>query len=157
MVGALLITNGVSVFASDITVSGNSIGSTPTSFIATEDMLCNEVIVSIPAEMVLTYDSATKKLSDSDVVIAKGDIKSGRHLEVSVPTNITYKHVASESITVNGVLNFGTNGVEEWTPSQVGSSAGDSRQISSVVDAHELDYTGTYKATIIYNISIVND
>lgn len=157
LTGAMLITSGVSAFASNISVTGSSTGSTPSSFVATDDMLCNDVVVTIPAELILTYNSSTKKLTDSDVVTAQGEIKSGKHLEVSVPTSITYQNAAASSVTVNGALNFGSNGKEKWTPSQVETSSGNSRQITSTVDAHDLEYAGTYRATITYNFSIVND
>lgn len=158
---AMQIWGSLPVGATDVPVDSTSTGSTPTSFIATDDMLQNDVIVSIPADMILTYNSSTKKLTDSDIVTARGDIKAGKHLEVSVPTSITYQNKASSSIDVNGVLNFGSvfnnRGVEKWTPSQVSSSAGDSRQITSTVNAYDLEYAGTYKATITFNISIVSD
>lgn len=145
------------VYATDIAVSDATTGTTPTSFVATNDMLQNNVVVSIPAEMVLTYNATTKKLTDTESVSVRGDIKSGKHLEVSVPNNVAYQ---SSGNYVNGVLTFGTSsggrGVETWTPTQASSSS-NSRQITSTVNAADLDYAGTYTTTITFSISIVND
>lgn len=153
----VLLANRLVAFASDISVTDSTTGYTSTKFVATEDMLCNDVVVTIPAEMVLNYNTSSKTLSSSDIVIAQGSIKAGKHLEVSVPTNISYQNTASSSIVVRGALKFGSNGKEVWTPTQVSATSGDSRQITSTVNAYDLEYAGTYKATITYNISIVND
>lgn len=150
---SILLWGRLPVLASDIPVTDSTTGYTPTSFVATNDMLQNNVVVSIPAEMILTYNASTKKLTDTDSVSVRGDIKSGKHLEVSVPANVSYY---SSKANVNGTLTFGSGGTEKWTPSQV-SSSNNSRQITSTVNASDLDYAGTYSTTITFNISIVND
>lgn len=152
-----LLWGTIPAHATEIAVSDTTTGTTPTSFVATNDMLQNNVVVSIPAEMVLTYNATTKKLTDTESVSVRGDIKSGKHLEVSVPTNVAYQ---SSGNYVNGVLTFGTTsggrGTETWTPTQASSSS-NSRQITSTVNASDLDYAGTYSTTITFSISIVND
>lgn len=150
---SVLLWGRLPVHASDVPVTDSTTGSTPTSFVATNDMLQNNVIVSIPAEMILTYNASTKKLTDADYVSVRGDVKSGKHLEVSVPTNVVYR---SSNAYVNGVITFGSGGTEKWTPSQV-SASNNSRQITSTVNAYDLDYAGNYSTTITFNISIVND
>lgn len=150
---ATLLWGSLTVHAADIPVTDSTTSSTPTSFVATNDMLQNNVIVSIPAEMILTYNASTKKLTDADYVSVRGDVKSGKHLEVSVPTNVAYR---SSNAYVNGVITFGSGGTEKWTPSQV-SASNNSRQITSTVNAYDLDYAGNYSTTITFNISIVND
>lgn len=153
LLATTMLWGSLTAHAADTTVTDSTTSSTPTSFVATSDMLQNNVIVSIPAEMILNYNASTKKLTDTDYVSARGDIKSGKHLEVSVPTSITYR---SSNSNVNGVITFGSGGTEKWTPSQV-SASNNNRYITSTVNAYDLDSVGNYSATINFNISIVND
>lgn len=152
-----MFVGGLTVYADDLSVpEGVATGSTPTSFVVTEDMLHNDVVVSIPSELILRYDADRNVLTKEDYVSASGSLRRNKHLEVSVPSTIMYEHVSASSVTVNGVLSFGrpSGGIQEeqWNSNEVLNS--DKREISSTVDADDLEYAGSYKATIRYQISV---
>lgn len=153
-----VLVGSIKVYADDLRIPDNeTTGSTPTSFVVTNDMLIsNDLVVSIPSELVLTYDESANIFTRRDYVTASGSLKSSKRLEVSIPTTITYQHTSLSGVTVTGFLDFGSasggRGIEYWTPSQVQND--DSRSICSTVDADNLEYAGRYKATITYRILI---
>lgn len=155
-----MFVGGLTVYADDLEVpEGVATGSTPTSFVVTNDMLQNDVIVSIPSELVLVYDADRNIFTKEDYVSASGSLRRNKHLEASVPSTIVYEHAAASSIKANGVLSFGrasgNRQEEQWDANQVLNI--DKRGISSTVDADDLEYAGSYKATIRYQISVVDN
>lgn len=152
-----MFVGGMTVYADDLKVpEGVATGSTPTSFVVSNDMLQNDVVVSIPSELILRYDADRNVLTKEDYVSASGSLRRNKHLEVSVPSNITYAHASASSVTVNGVLGFGnaSGGIQEeqWSAKEVLDA--DKRSISSTVNVDDLEYAGSYKATIRYQISV---
>lgn len=159
----LLATNGVSVFASNVNVIGDTAtGNTPTSFEVDTNILGGDLVVSIPADLTLTYDSASGTFKDTDVVTANGRILASKKLEVKTPTTVTYKNEDDNSITVDGTIAFGTTsgdyGVEEWSASELLTSITSpvEKDITATVNKTNISYIGTYKATVTYNISVVD-
>ena len=153
-----VLAGGITAYADELKIPGNeTTGSTPTSFVVTNDMLIsNDLIVSIPSELVLSYDKSANIFTRRDYVTASGIMKSSKRLEVSVPQTITYRHTSLSDVAVTGFLDFGSasggRGTEYWTPTEVQNE--DSRSIRSTVDADNLEYAGSSKATITYRISI---
>lgn len=163
LTGVVLMNNGVLAFAADVPVSGGTAtGSTPTSFTVDASVLGGDLIVSVPADMTLTYDSASSTFKSDDVVSAKGRILTSKKLEVKTPTSITYKNADDNSITVPGTVTFGSasgsDQVTEWSAAELLASLTtlDERDISASVNKSDISYIGTYNATITYNINVVN-
>lgn len=160
----LLLTSGVSVFAaSDVNVSGGSAtGSTPSSFSVDTSVLGGDLVVTIPAELTLTYDSASGTFKTTDVVTANGRILASKKFEVKVPSTVTYKNQDDNAITVDGAIGFGTTSgsyqIEEWSASELLTSMTTpvNKNISATVNKDDIDYIGTYKATVTYDFSVVD-
>lgn len=153
----MLLASSMNVFAADVSVSGDSAnGQTPTSFTVTTDMLGGDLVVTIPDNMTLTYDSTNKKFEDSDTVSAKGNINPSKKLTISAPTSVTYVHEDESSVNAKGSVSFGTSGTETWSAAQLKTSLTtlDSRDIKSTVPLTEVDYIGTYSTNITYSISV---
>ena len=148
-------------------------GTTPTSFEATTDILGGDLIVSIPAELVLepdATDSTATKFSKSDVVSAKGRISAVKKLSVSIAdidTNSTtegiqvnYALADDSSVLAEGTVAFKddttSNGVREWSASELLTSLTtlDSRDISVEVPKENVSYIGDYSTTITYTIQL---
>lgn len=154
----MLITSSVNVFASDIDVSGDSAsGQTATSFTVTTDMLGGDLVVTIPDNMTLTYDSINKKFENADKVTAKGNINPSKKLSIKAPTSVTYLHEDDNSVDAVGTVTFGTSGTETWSAAELKTSltTADSRDIKSTVPMSEVEYIGTYSTNITYNIAVV--
>ena len=163
LTGALLMTNGLTVFASDLDVSGGTAtGSTPTSFEVDTSILGGDLVVSIPAEMTLTYDSEKEKFVDEDFVSASGRILASKKLVVKTPTNVTYKNTDDNAITVDGTIAFGVvvdaDGVENWSAAELltGLTTPVEKGITATVEKADISYIGEYSTAITYNISVVN-
>lgn len=157
---SMLMANGISVFASnDINVSTDTTGNTQLNFTVTPDMLGGDLIVSIPAEMTLFYNSSTGKFVKSDYVSAKGGIAPDHHLEVSAPTSVTYTHKDKSSIKVNGSIGFGNNGKEVWSAEQLidGLVTPQKRDVTASASISDIKYVGNYGTNLVYNIQIVKD
>lgn len=157
LIGVLTLAMSMNVYAADVTVTSNSHSDDiPTSFTVTDDMLGGEVILSVPSEMVLTLSADGLKLTDTDTILAKGDIVASKHLELSVPTSLTYKNDADTSIEVPGSLTFETNGYTEWSADELEANLTSPtyKDISVDVDMDDIDYIGVYRATITYNVKV---
>ena len=105
--------------------------------------------VTIPASLELVTNDEGN-YSAADVVSVNGNIGSNKLLQISTNTEITYTHTDDTSIKANGIVAFGTDGVEEY-------SSADSRPISVAVSKDDIDYIGTYGSTVYFDISLVNN
>lgn len=154
-----LSSNGLFAYASEITVTGDTYsGSFESNFVIDDSVLGGDLIVSVPAEMVLSYDSSSDTFTKSDVVTAKGGIVSSKRLEITVPTTVVYSNKKSDVVNVDGSVTFGTNGVDKWMADELRSSTIPvERDISVSVDKNDISYTGTYSTTINYTISVVDN
>lgn len=159
-----LVLGGTSVaHAQDISVTGNSAtGSSPSQFDVTSDMLGGDLVVNVPDTLTLTYDASQKKFSKTSQVNAKGNINPAKKLEVSVPTSVTYTHKDDSSIEAHGTLKFGaedgSNQKETWSAEslQGAGSSGVNKDLTSTVPISEVGYVGTYRATVTFNIELVD-
>ena len=149
--------------AQSIPVTGDTAtGSSPSSFDVTADMLGGDLIVDVPDTLTLAYDAEHSNFSKTSQVKAKGNISPAKKLEVSVPTDITYLHADDNNVDAQGTLAFGSadgsNQKETWTASdlQAGGSTGVDRDLTSTVPLSEVEYVGTYEATVTFNIALVN-
>lgn len=63
-----VLVGSIKVYADDLRIPDNeTTGSTPTSFVVTNDMLIsNDLVVSIPSELVLTYDESANIFTRRD-------------------------------------------------------------------------------------------
>ena len=163
MVSTMLVGGTLTAYAQDISVTDDSVtGSSPTSFNVTADMLGGDLVVTIPDTLTLDYDSANSQFSKTSQVNAKGNINPAKKLEVSVPTDVTYLHADDNSVDAAGTLAFGTtdgdNQKETWTASalRTGGTSGVDKDLTSTVPLSEVEYIGTYEATVTFNISLVD-
>ena len=164
MMAVTMLTGGtLTAHAQDISVSGDTAnGSSETSFNVTADMLGGDLVVTVPDTLTLDYDSENSRFSKTSQVNAKGNINPAKKLEVSVPTSITYLHKNDSSVDAAGTLEFGTtdnsNQKETWTASalQAGGTTGVDKDLTSTVPLSEVEYVGTYEATVTFNIALVD-
>ena len=111
----------------------------------------DNIVVSIPDTISLTYDSLDKSFKGQNKIIVSGG--EGYTVEISVEsTNIRYRHEDDNSLMANGIINFGEKGVEAWSEEEISASTG--KDISVVVSQFPQDTIGTYKSNINYNINI---
>lgn len=132
--------------------------STITSFTADNGMLGGELIVQVPDEMILSLNEDNSKFTNTDEVSAWGITSPNKVLTVSTDKNIKYKNGYDESIEVNADITFGNEGSAEWTASELreGYVSGDYKSYSVISDVNkdDIDFIGTYKSTIYWNISL---
>lgn len=132
--------------------------STKTSFTADNDMIGGELIVQVPDEMVLNLNEDSSKFTNTDKVSAWGITSPKKVLTVSTDSSIKYKNGYDESIEVNADVIFGDEGSAKWTASELreGYTSGNhkSYDVTSDVNKDDVDYIGTYKSTIYWNISL---
>lgn len=155
----------VDVSAKEIAVEGETAqGSSDTSFSVTADMLGGGLVVTVPDSVSLEYDEENSRFSKTDKVNAKGYIPVLKHLEVSVPTDITYALEDEASITADGTVSFGTarddGQVTSWSLAELktkeeGNLAGADKNITVTVPKSEVDDIGTYKSVIDFDIALV--
>lgn len=170
MLAGLMLLSGVpsTIFADTVDVSaGTNSGNTDTSFVASAEMLGGGLTVIIPDEVPLTYDSVNSQYSNDSSVIAKGYVEVGKHLEVSVPTNITYALEILNLITADGTITFGSsvnsNQVTEWSRDELKTKddsdtlVGVTKPLSVVVPKANIMDIGTYSSVIDFYINLVDD
>lgn len=163
LAGMMLVSNGVTVLASEVDVSGGTAsGTTPTSFEVDTSVLGGDLVVSIPAEMVLTYNTDDEQFKNEDVVSAKGRIRANKKLQVKTPTSIEYSNGDDNSIKVAGTVAFGITSdnlqVTEWSASELLDSLTvlSSKDITATVEKDDISYIGTYSTNITYDINVVD-
>lgn len=157
-----MILGGTPVHAQTVSVtSGTGSGSSPSSFTVTADMLTGgDLVVTIPDSLDLAYDDASSQFTKTSKVNVKGNINPAKKVVISTPTNITYRHEDDTTITADGTVTFGSTSVNnqkaEWSATELkdGGEAGVDKNISSSVAKSEVEYIGTYKATINFNVSL---
>ena len=82
--------------------------------------------------------------------------------EVSVPNSVTYVHTNDADVDAAGTLSFGVsdgdNQKETWSASalRAGKTAGVDKDLTSTVPMSEVEYIGTYEATVTFQIALVN-
>lgn len=163
MAGTMLVGGTLTAYAQDISVTGDTAtGSSPTTFEVTAEMLGGDLVVTVPDTLTLEYDSENSQFSKTSQVNAKGNINPSKKLEVSVPTDITYLHADDGSVDAEGTLSFGAtdgdNQKSTWLASdlQGGGSAGVDKDLTSTVPLSEVEYIGTYEATVTFDIELVD-
>lgn len=157
-----MILGGTPVHAQTVSVtSGTGSGSSPSSFTVTADMLTGgDLVVTIPDSLDLVYDDASSQFTKTSKVNVKGNINPAKKVVISTPTNITYRHEDDTTVTADGTVTFGSTSVNnqkaEWSATELkdGGEAGVDKDISSSVAKSEVEYIGTYKATVNFNVSL---
>lgn len=163
LVATMLVGGTFTVNAQNIPVTGDSTtGSSPSSFDVTADMLGGDLIVTVPDTLTLDYDAQNRQFSKTSQVNAKGNINPAKNLEVSVPTDIVYIHSENNTADAQGTLSFGAtygnNQKEVWTASDLraGGALGINRDLTSTVPLSEVEFVGTYEATVLFDINLVD-
>lgn len=148
----------------EIPVEIEADGETKTDFVVDRTILGGDLIVSIPAEMILEYDSGSETLAKEDYVSATGRCISTSKLEVKTLTSITYANEADNSIKVPGTIAFGTTSdtyqVTEWSAAELLAGVKNTadiakKDIKASVLKSDIDFVGSYATSILYNISVL--
>lgn len=167
------VSTSVPAFAQEFSLSDFNDGAkTPTSFYADTSILGGDLIISIPAELILVpdaSDTSATKFSKTDVVSAKGRASANATLSVSVVENdtnsstdgiqIDYANKKDATIKAEGTVSFKDddkeNGVREWTAAELLASLTtlDARDITVEVPKDNVDYVGTYTTKILYKVT----
>lgn len=112
----------------------------------------NNLVVSVPANLPLNYSDG--KFSGNDKVLVSGESTSiaDYTVEVSVDSvNLEYINENDNTAIANGVITFGTNGVESWDKDEVTSAT--EKDISVEVSSFP-EIEGKYFSTINYTINV---
>lgn len=142
---------GVSAFADTKTAD--------TSFTATADMLGGGLIVTIPDNVALTKSG--DEFVGTGKVTAQGITSPKSVLSVSTNPKITYANQYKSDITVDASVSFGTDCSASWTASELKANLTAEPKlgydITATVPFSKIDYIGTYKTNILFNISLSTD
>lgn len=148
----------------DIPVETEADGTTKTDFTVDNLILGGDLVVSIPAEMILAYDSDKEIMTKEDYVSATGRCASTSKLEIKTLTSITYTNEKDNNIKVPGTIAFGTASedyqITEWSALELLTGVkipADvvKKNIAASVLKSDIDFVGTYSTTILYNISVL--
>lgn len=112
----------------------------------------NNLTVSVPANLPLSYSGGIFSGAGDVTVSGMNTSSSDYAVEVSIDSvDIDYINESDNSAIANGVVSFGTNGVESWSEDEISSSI--SKQISvEVTDFPEVE--GIYSSVINYSIEV---
>lgn len=112
----------------------------------------NNLTVSVPANLPLSYSGGIFSGVGDVTVSGMNTSSSDYAVEVSIDSvDIDYINESDNSAIANGVVSFGTNGVELWSEDEISSSI--SKQISvEVADFPEVE--GIYSSVINYSIEV---
>ena len=128
------------------------------------DVLGGTLVISIPAEMELKYDSSLNEYIKTDSIYASGRCGVTKQLNVETPRYITFVNGEDNGVKIdNGLVEFGTpvaddseSTREQWSGAELreGLTSPVRKNISVSVDKREIDYLGSYKSVITYHITM---
>ena len=172
----LLFGSSISVFAAtDVSVDADSkTGTCDSTFTATAENLGGGLVVSIPADLDLTWDAGSSSFIKSDYVTVKGNVAATKKVDISIPTYVDWalqggastSHPASGTVqfttkvpaqkTISDVTDYMTT--ETYTAEQVRTSntTPDQRTLKASVSADTIPVIGEYKATVTFYIEILD-
>lgn len=162
LASSMVLGGTITAKAQTISVTGDTTGTSPTSFNVTADMLGGDLVVTVPDAMTLSQNAGKTAFESSNNVNAKGNINPAKKLVITTPTNITYTHADDASVTADGTVTFGTtdgvNQKTEWSAVELhdGGTTGVDKAITADVAMTEVEYIGDYNSSIVFNINIVD-
>lgn len=118
------------------------------------------IIVSLPSELDLSYDTDKKTYVREDYVSAKGRLASSRVLTVSVSRSLKYTNEEDSSDILKAGVKFKrvTKGIEYWTSGELKANA----VTGAAIDKRDLAITlkdepdsGTYNSNVVFDIEVV--
>ena len=134
MAMTMLFGSATSVFAADVTVDADSkTGTCESTFEVTEDMLGGGLVVSIPADMNLTFDEGTSTFAKEDYITVSGSIAATKQVDISLLKD--YEWTLQESIGLatelkaSGTMTLGDEEAYGKTSTAWGS---EEKQVTSV-------------------------
>ena len=112
----------------------------------------NDLIVSIPANLQLSYSNGVFTGTDSVQVSGTNTSIADYSVDITVDnTNIEYIHESDNTAKATGVVTFGTDGVESWDKDEVADSV--AKDISVEVSTFP-EVEGKYSSIISYTINV---
>ena len=157
LIATAMITSVVPVFA-DNSVSG--VGSSqvdvPSTFVAENDT--TSVLVSLPTNLDLTFNSVTKKFERSANLSAQGDMSKKKLLTITIE-DITYELQGYSTIHAKASHHFGDNSSDKstvYTAEQLeaGKTVTDERGFSIEVNKSDVFKEGSYNTLVMFDIDV---
>lgn len=135
---------------------------TATNFSVDSSTLGGSLVVVIPDNVNLTKNGEV--FTGTGKVYAEGVTTPTKMISVSTDETVIYTNQSKDSITVDANVTFGTNGVATWDATTLKDNLSISAEadkigfdITSTVQLSDIDYIGTYKTNILFNISLVEN
>lgn len=136
--------------------------STATNFSVDSSVLGGSLVVVVPDNVNLTKNGEV--FTGTGKVYAEGVTSPTKMISVSTDETVTYTNQSKDSITVDASVTFGTNGVATWDATTLKDNIDIEAEadkvgydITSTVQVSDIDYIGTYKTNILFNISLVEN
>lgn len=160
----MLAGSTIPAYAEGLSEEGDtSSAQTNVTFTTTSSQL-GGVIVSVPATLNLSYDSATQKFSSSDTVYAYGQLGSKLQLEISSPATVKYTNqdVAGASQLTGTVEFVDDTYTGYWSSEELYAGVADHEQSKKEPLTCEVKETngiqvGTYKGAVNFTIKVSKD
>lgn len=160
----MLAGSTIPAYAEGLSEEGDtSSAQTNVTFTTTSSQL-GGVIVSVPATLNLSYDSATQKFSSSDTVYAYGQLGSKLQLEISSPATVKYTNqdVAGASQLTGSVEFVDDTYTGYWSSEELYAGVADHEQSKKEPLTCEVKETngiqvGTYKGEVNFTIKVSKD
>lgn len=170
----LLFGSSISVFAAtDVSVDADSkTGTCDSTFTATAENLGGGLVVSIPADLDLTWDAGSSSFKRQDYVTVKGNVAATKKVNISLYNSQTWLFTSDALINADGLLAFDGQTPETkdlgegsakattvtYSAQEVRASniTPDQRNLTATVAANDIPVIGEYKATITFYIDIAD-
>lgn len=160
LLSCVLLNTTIVNAAQTISVTGDTAsGSTASSFNVTAGMLDGgNLVVTVPDQLTLVHSQTNSNFAANANVNVKGNINPAKVVNISTPVNINFSHSEDTSISAGGTISFGEGGVNQYTAQdlQAAGSTGVNKELNCTVPKSEVEYVGTYKSSIVFDIELAD-
>lgn len=160
LLSCVLLNTTIVNAAQTISVTGDTAsGSTASSFNVTAGMLDGgNLVVTVPDQLTLVHSQTNSNFAANANVNVKGNINPAKVVNISTPVNINFSHSEDTSISAGGTISFGEGGVNQYTAQdlQAAGSIGVNKELNCTVPKSEVEYVGTYKSSIVFDIELAD-
>ena len=149
MLASMLASSAMPVYA-DYSKSGDTgTQEVQSSFDVTANDL-GGLLVSIPAEIPLTYNKGSSNYSGKDSIKVAGYLDNDLRVKITTPDTVEY---INSSNTLTGSVSFGEENVGYWTSEECKSGVVQ-KELGITVSDLDTIHTGEYSGTLSVNISV---
>lgn len=178
LVASFALSNVVTVSATEMSIAEDSsqTGTVPSGFNVDEDIIGAGVVVRVPANLDLTYNSRYDAFTASDVISVAGSIRDYYVVSVATPNKLDYT-LADSDETITADVKFGLDDegtcIEVWNSTEVQAGvttttdvdtgetvtsydfdSADSRSININLASMDVSEIGDYSATAEFEIDL---